>query len=301
MPRRILVGTDFSTRSDRALRRATLLARQGAAELVLAHVIDDDRPTRLRQAEEREAAVLLGELAETTRTTDGVACGYEMASGEPFEQIPRLAGDAQADLIVMGPHRRQALRDIFIGTTVERTIRRTRHPLLMANAVPAGAYRHVLLTCDLSDSSIGWLQAALAFSFLKDAETTVLHVFDSLAKSAMVRSALQPDDLQHQLDEETVLAKTKLREFLARAGVASHRQEVGHRTPTEAVTIHDYAEKQGMDLIVMGTQQRTGAAKYILGSVAEEVLRIAPTDVLVFPVGPFEDEETSVAARQPAR
>jgi nucleotide-binding universal stress UspA family protein len=201
----------------------------------------------------------------------------------------------------MGPHRRQALRDIFIGTTVERTIRRTRHPLLMANAVPAGAYRHVLLTCDLSDSSIGCLQAALALSFLKDAETTVLHVFDSLAKSAMVRSALQPDDLQHQLDEETVLAKTKLREFLARAGVASHRQEVGHRTPTEAVTIHDYAEKQGMDLIVMGTQQRTGAAKYILGSVAEEVLRIAPTDVLVFPVGPFEDEETSVAARQPAR
>ncbi|HEU6442162.1 MAG TPA: universal stress protein, partial [Microvirga sp.] len=45
--RTILVATDFSTRSDRALRRATLLARHVSARLVLIHVVDDDRPVRL--------------------------------------------------------------------------------------------------------------------------------------------------------------------------------------------------------------------------------------------------------------
>jgi nucleotide-binding universal stress UspA family protein len=35
---RILVATDFSTRSDRALRRATLIARRTGAALTLLHV-----------------------------------------------------------------------------------------------------------------------------------------------------------------------------------------------------------------------------------------------------------------------
>ena len=43
----ILVATDFSPRSDRALRRAILIARRQGATLVLAHVIDDDRQERL--------------------------------------------------------------------------------------------------------------------------------------------------------------------------------------------------------------------------------------------------------------
>ena len=45
--RTILVATDFSERSDRALRRATLFARAQGAKLVLVHGVDDDQPDRL--------------------------------------------------------------------------------------------------------------------------------------------------------------------------------------------------------------------------------------------------------------
>lgn len=46
----LLVATDFSTRSDRALRRAVLLAKQYTAGLVLVHVVDDERPRRFVNA-----------------------------------------------------------------------------------------------------------------------------------------------------------------------------------------------------------------------------------------------------------
>ncbi|MCI3953055.1 MAG: universal stress protein UspA, partial [Burkholderiales bacterium] len=45
--RMILVGTDLSSRSDRALHRAAFLARQFKARLLLLHVVDDDQPPAL--------------------------------------------------------------------------------------------------------------------------------------------------------------------------------------------------------------------------------------------------------------
>jgi len=40
----ILAATDFSTRSNRALRQAGLLAQGGNTKIHLLHVVDDDQP-----------------------------------------------------------------------------------------------------------------------------------------------------------------------------------------------------------------------------------------------------------------
>ena len=58
---RILAATDFSTRAQRALRRAGLLARDTGAELALVHVVDDDQPQDLVAMERREAERILAE------------------------------------------------------------------------------------------------------------------------------------------------------------------------------------------------------------------------------------------------
>ena len=47
-----------------------------------------------------------------------------------------------------------------------------------------------------------------------------------------------------------------------------------------AQTIVDYAKNANADLIVMGTHGRTGLAHFIIGSVAERVVRLAPCPVL---------------------
>ncbi len=164
--RKILVATDFSTRSDRAIRRASLLARQVSAELVLVHVIDDDRPERLVTAEHREASALLDEVANTTRSLDGVPCRYKVQPGEPFEGILRAADEVNADLIVMGMHRRRPLRDIVIGTTIERVMQEGRRPVLMANAVPAGDYHSILVAVDLSAPAANAARTAQSLGML---------------------------------------------------------------------------------------------------------------------------------------
>jgi nucleotide-binding universal stress UspA family protein len=52
------------------------------------------------------------------------------------------------------------------------------------------------------------------------------------------------------------------------------------RTARELVR---YAREQGIDLIVMGTHGRTGISRAVLGSVAEQVIRLAPCPVVAVP------------------
>ena len=47
-----------------------------------------------------------------------------------------------------------------------------------------------------------------------------------------------------------------------------------------------YAEREGIDLIVLGTHGRTGVTRALIGSVAERVIRTAPCSVLTVPVRP---------------
>ena len=68
--KQIAVATDFSTRSDRALRRAVLLARQRGAALALIHVVDDDQPEYLIKSQRRAAEELLEQTAATIGRVD---------------------------------------------------------------------------------------------------------------------------------------------------------------------------------------------------------------------------------------
>jgi universal stress protein E len=127
----ILAAMDFSTRSQRALRRAGQLAQATAAELAIVHVVDDDQPQRLVGMEARESERMLTELIGAMSELRDVRCHPRVVIGDPFDAIVRTAVAQTADLIVMGAHRKQLLRDIFVGTTVERVIRTGHHPVLM--------------------------------------------------------------------------------------------------------------------------------------------------------------------------
>ena len=61
----IVVATDFSSCSQRALRWAGLLARQTGAELTLVHVVDDDQPETMIVFEKQEADKFLKEQIDT--------------------------------------------------------------------------------------------------------------------------------------------------------------------------------------------------------------------------------------------
>ena len=94
------------------------------------------------QIERREAERILAEQISAMAELRDARCRPMVVAGDPFDGILRTAGVVQADLIVMGAHRKQLLRDIFVGTTIERVIRTGPYPVLMVNNEVKQPYRN---------------------------------------------------------------------------------------------------------------------------------------------------------------
>ncbi|MDD3764874.1 MAG: universal stress protein [Nevskiales bacterium] len=279
----ILVATDFSERSDRALRRGTLLARRMGAMLLLVHVIDDDQPERIVRAERAAAAAVLNEHVRTLPSEDGLNCDAQIIDGDPFEGITRAAEDFDADLVIIGPHRRQTLRDVFVGTTAERTVRSCRRPVLMANGVPAGHYRKALVAVDLWKCSADAVHAVRGLAAELRIPVAALHVFDAIGASLMPRGMGVGDLSRRYLDEQRESARKALDAFLSDNQCESVEGAVAYNESSIARVILENARTRAADLLVIGTRGHSGMSKLFLGSVAEETLASAAVDVLAVP------------------
>jgi nucleotide-binding universal stress UspA family protein len=128
--RRILMATDFSPGSRRALRHAEKIAKALRAELVLLHVVGPavESPAEFAEANER--------LVETATKLSRRGCRVAplMETGCPASAIVARAEAMRADLIVVGTAGRTGLSHLFLGSVAENVVRSSRVPVVTVRA-----------------------------------------------------------------------------------------------------------------------------------------------------------------------
>lgn len=139
--RTILLTTDFSETSARAVTAARELARRYGARIHLLHV-EDDRVSPLvveymavgleglRQRQVDHARRQLERFAARHLGAEGAA-ELEVVLGVPHIEIVRVAAERGADLIVMATHGRGFFSHAIMGSTTERVLRRAPCPVLV--------------------------------------------------------------------------------------------------------------------------------------------------------------------------
>lgn len=279
----ILAATDFSTRSQRALRRAGLLARDSGAELTLVHVVDDDQPSDLVALERREAERILGEQIDAIPELQGLQPRAQVVEGDPFDGILRAAASTGADLIVMGAHRKQLLRDILVGTTIERVIRMGPSPVLMVNKEVDQPYRTALAAVHLSEPSVNAIGAGRALGLPGGARLALVHAFQPLAKGQMFYAGLSRETIDGYVADERQRATKELIAFMEANGIDDRGRSMHVEEGAPFEVISKAVEQVKPDVLIIGTHGRTGIAKALLGSVTEEVLRSLDVDILAVP------------------
>lgn len=279
----IMLATDFSERSDRALRRATLLAEQSGAALRIVHVVDDDQPRRIVDLKMELAKSLLRDLRATVTRVDGVDCTTQVVLAAPHSGLVNSVTEVQPDLLVIGPHRRQALRDVFVGTTAERTIRSVECPVLMVNSPPVGPYRRALLTTDFSDESRHAVNVFATSGLALRIRVAILHVFNVPELHLALSHMMGPEDKATIIADERKIAARDLSEFVESTEKVTAERILCHAKRKPAQEILSVAKTESIDLIVVGTHSKGGLTRFFLGSVAEEILRAASCDVLAVP------------------
>lgn len=279
--KRILVTTDFSSRSERALRRGGQLRRQLSAGLRLLHVVDGDQPAAVVEQACRQAEALLRDQAQALAAEAAIDTVVKV--GDPFDEIVQVAVAGGDDLIVMGAHRKSLLRDIFVGTTIERVVRTGRHPVLMVNREPKGPYRSVMVATDLSEASANALQAAKDLGLLEGPRISLLHVHEPLAKAMMIYANVERERIEEHIAREAWEARRQLERFVAELGLSELAYDARIEEGPTYGSIRQAIERDDPDLLVIGTRGLTGARRLLLGSVADAVLRGVACDVLAVP------------------
>ncbi len=265
MKQPILVATDFSARTDRAIDRAFLLADQLDGEVVLAHVLEHKpgKPVDTAQLDRAVKDVLPGDGADTR---------IIYPEGRIGEAIHDAAEQLGAAIIVMGVARYNSIGDYFLGTAVDHVLRHCAQPVLVVKKRPRGPYRRIGVATDFSQTSLEALkQAARLFP------ETPLHLihayrvpFEGLQKAEYVKDQVRDA-------EAKVFA-----EFMA-----SVPEDIAARVTTHLVYgdphrgIASTVVEEDLDLLVLGSHGESGFRHATLGSQANALLGYSAIDTIV--------------------
>jgi len=138
--RTILFPTDFSENCEHAFEFALGFARQFSARLIVMHVINEPVDLRGFYVPHISFESLEKEIAEGAdammrkfcRTHLDEFADYEsyLATGIPYEEILKKAGEVDASLIIMGTQGRKGLDHLLFGSTAESVFRRAACPVM---------------------------------------------------------------------------------------------------------------------------------------------------------------------------
>jgi universal stress protein A len=137
--RTILVPTDFSPHSDRALEVAEKLAKRMGGKIHLLHcyqinvggispygvTIPEEFNLKIREAAEKKLLDLERKVA-----AEGIEVEAHLTPRFPSEAVSDLAEELGADMIVMGTRGATGLKHILLGSVAERTVRIAPCPVL---------------------------------------------------------------------------------------------------------------------------------------------------------------------------
>ncbi|MCA1247943.1 universal stress protein [Massilia sp. MS-15] len=143
MYKRILLPTDGSEASRRAIQSAIDFARATGAELVAMtatpefHTLTTDSdmleqtPEGYAQASQARGQRLLDEVLAAARDA-GVPCtGVQVVSDEPYEAIIASARQHMCDLIVMASHGRRGIKGLLLGSETQKVLVHSAIPVLV--------------------------------------------------------------------------------------------------------------------------------------------------------------------------
>ena len=143
-PKNILVPTDFSKYSDKALKQAVEIAKQFGSKIHLLHVIDERiqqcavdyclRAEVVKQLENeslRTAKETLRKEAKNLSKLHKVDTYFDIKTGVPSEMILKEQKSENIDLIVMAPHGKTGLLKRLMGSVADSVIKSAKCEVLL--------------------------------------------------------------------------------------------------------------------------------------------------------------------------
>lgn len=287
----LLIASDFSKYADWALQRAIGLTKLNKAHIHFLHVLD---PSLSSITQSSEAELQPNHFAEKKEIEEKILkklrgnnpklfANASIALGRAADEIVRYADENHCELIIVGAHGSYYINDYVLGTTSSSIIRQSHVPVFLIKREPAFVYDRILIATDLSQASKEAVQ--FTFNCFPNATFQLLHIVD-----IYYRQFLNPIDFDEELVDtkhhkiKNILEKLDI--FLDQCHVDKSKFEKKIIDGYYADAIVEQANQWKADLLVFGTQGKSGLHYLLMGSVAKRILHLSSVDMLAVPPKP---------------
>lgn len=282
--RNILLATDLAANSDRATERALKLAKETGAKLHIVHALPGYKAKKLASSLKEDTEDLIKGYVYDYKDSEGLNITINaLQGGETYAEILGHAKKIKADLIVMGMHGKTKIRDLFIGTTLERVVRKGVWPVLMVKNKPTGGpYQSIVAGVDFAPGSRAALRTAMEIA--PKAVFSVVHVYNipvyagEMSYVYVESQAIMEEEQQKMLN---AFLKTETAHFKKEHNGAASRLSGKLVQGPIYDTLVQQAKNAKADVIALGAHGRMGIMPGKLGGAAEDILANPPCDILV--------------------
>lgn len=282
-----LFPTDFSDASERVLAFASGLKGFGLKEIVLVNVLDTrglESPVVAQK--EKLTRLQLEQMAE--RAADrGVKVTPKLLYGGPANAILEAAYKDEIDIIVTGSHGKRAIDEVLLGSVSEKVGRESELPVLIVRyglvedrdpdelmKEAENVCSRVLHPTDFSDYSNRALQVVCDMKAESDARKKP---FKEVLIVTVIDGDLD-DDKKELLKRD---ARGKLKKSKNKMDKANVPCEVKLAVGDPVAEVLRIAGEEGATMIALGSHGKGIVSETIVGSVSQNVIRMANKPVLV--------------------
>ncbi len=272
--KKIVVPTDFSEQSDYALKVAASLAKKHNAEILALHMLElNQAMISSSEGFHPEQTVFLIKLAEK-RFKDflnkpylkGVKVTSVVKHFKVFSEVNEVAKKNGADMIVMGSHGIDGLKEIFVGSNTERVVRNADIPVLVIkNDHEDFKIDRLLFACGFKEESLPVFEKARDFADMLSAEFKLVYI------------NTPGDDFLSTQD-----AYERISQFLNKAGVGMEAEVYNDYNIERGIL--NYSANIGADMIGIPTHGRKGLSHFFMGSIGEDIANHSTIPVVTFKI-----------------
>lgn len=294
MPGPIMVPLDRSAFAETALPLAIDLGAslQAPLQLTLVHSSLPMLPETALAGRDLDAEVLveerayLDQLARRIRTDAGVTAAPVILDGPVAATLIGYARTHDARLVVMTTHGRGGVSRLFLGSVADRLIRELHCPVLLARPgypmrLPPGNRRSILVPLDGSDFAESMIDRVLE---LLPREQLLIELVRVVGPVRELMAGSDAPLVAPTRAEERLLDATRYLHSVAvrlrKQGLIVHVETRADRSVARAIL--DYAQKHRCEMIALATHSLGGVERFMLGSVADKLVRSVRVPLLVW-------------------
>lgn len=272
--KKIIVPVDFSEQSKFAIKAASDLAKKHGAEIIALHMLELNQ-AMLTSSEgfHPEQTVFLIKLAEKRfrefldrPCLEGLKVTPVIKHYKVFSEVNEVAEENGADLIIMGSHGSDGLKEIFVGSNAERVVRNADIPVIVVKEeLKDFKVERFAFACDFKEDSLSAFQKAKEFAEMMSAELELVYI------------NTPGDDFLSNKD-----AYERINQFLTKAN-AGQQVEIYNDYSVEK-GILNYSESILADMIGIPTHGRKGLSHFFMGSIGEDIANHSKIPVVTFKI-----------------